>query len=343
MSRLALSGTTALILLASSGVSLAQEVLRISSWGGGWRDLIAETIAAKFTENTGAEVEFITGGTIDRLNQAQLAAGAPESDVTFTTAHVGWLYQNSGLFEPLDMSRLSNADKLFDQAKISPGHVGVWSYVYTIVYVPDLVPDVRFDSWADLWSPALAGKIGLSDFDPSSIIAATAKMEGLGIEDWRQATDKLKALKPNVRAYFPSDAASEQLISTGETPVQVMLSMMAHQLRDQGIDLEIVIPKEGAVLNMDAIGIMKGTDKLDLAYAFIDAALDPEVQAKIVAIKKGGATVEGVEVPPEVAALPGVFLTPEQWQSEAIYVDPQLRAEKLTEWRTWFSEEMIAN
>ncbi len=43
------------------------------------------------------EVEFITGGTIDRLNKAKLAKGNPESDITFTTSHVGWLYANDGL------------------------------------------------------------------------------------------------------------------------------------------------------------------------------------------------------------------------------------------------------
>ena len=50
-------------------------------------------------------VEFITGGTIDRLNKAKLAKGNPESDLTFTTSHVGWLYANDGLFEELDSTR----------------------------------------------------------------------------------------------------------------------------------------------------------------------------------------------------------------------------------------------
>ena len=50
----------------------AQEKLVISIWGGSWRDLIAETVAKKFTQQTGTPVEFITGGTIDRLNKAKL-------------------------------------------------------------------------------------------------------------------------------------------------------------------------------------------------------------------------------------------------------------------------------
>jgi putative spermidine/putrescine transport system substrate-binding protein len=77
----------------------AQEKLVVSIWGGSWRDLIADTVAKKFTQDTGVPVDYITGGTIDRLNKAKLAKDNPESDITFTTSHVGWLYVDSGLFE----------------------------------------------------------------------------------------------------------------------------------------------------------------------------------------------------------------------------------------------------
>ena len=85
------------------------------------------------------QVEFITGGTIDRLNKAKLAKGNPESDITFTTSHVGWLYANDGLYEKLDLAKVPNAKNLVEQAKISPYHIGTWAYVYTIGYRPDLL------------------------------------------------------------------------------------------------------------------------------------------------------------------------------------------------------------
>ena len=44
--------------------------------------VVAETVAKKFTAETGVPVEFVTGGTIDRLNKEKLAKGNPESDVT---------------------------------------------------------------------------------------------------------------------------------------------------------------------------------------------------------------------------------------------------------------------
>ena len=77
---------------------------------------------------------FITGGTIDRLNKANLAKANPESDITFTTSHVGWLYVNDGLFEKLDLSKIPNAKNLAEEARISPYHLGSWAYVYTIGY-----------------------------------------------------------------------------------------------------------------------------------------------------------------------------------------------------------------
>ena len=154
---------TALMLLSTlaiGGRASAQEKLVVSTWGGSFRDLIDEAIAKKFTAETGVKVEYITGGTIDRLNQAKLAAAKPESDVTFTTAHVGWLYANDNLFEKLDMAKIPNASHLVEQAKISPYHIGSWAYVYTIGYLPDRLPKgVSFDSWEGLWSPALKGKI----------------------------------------------------------------------------------------------------------------------------------------------------------------------------------------
>lgn len=319
------------------------ETLVVSSWGGSFRDLIAETIAKKFTEETGVEVEFITGGTIDRLNQANLSRDTPESDVTFTTSHVGWLYRNQGLFEDLDMSKIPNAANLVEQAMISPSHIGAWAYVYTIGYLPDMLPEgVTFDSWEDLWSPELAGMVALPDFDPSHIIAVASKLEGAEIESWQEATDKLLALKPNPRAFYTNDANSQQLLSTGETPVQVILSMNAYHMQSEGLDVELAIPSEGAVLGVDTMGITAGSDKQDLAYQFLNAALDPEVQAQIAEIKKGSPVVSNVELSEELAALPGIFTTPEQWETQTLVIPNEFRAEKIGEWRQWFSENMIA-
>ncbi|MFN3351585.1 PotD/PotF family extracellular solute-binding protein [Pseudorhodoplanes sp.] len=338
------------ILLASAAIAvglwampaMAQEKLVVSVWGGSWKDLVEQTVAKRFKAETGADVEFITGGTIDRLNKAKLAKGNPESDITFTTSHVGWLYANDGLFEKLDLSKIPNAKSLVDQAKISPYHIGSWAYVYTIGYRPDMVPaGMTFESWNDLWNPALKGKISAPDFDASHLVVVSAKLAGGDAAAWEKGSDKLKALKPNFKAFYANDAGSQQLMQNGEAPVQVMLSMNAYHIASQGVPVKLAIPKEGAVLGIDTIGIMQGSKKQDLAYKFINIMLDPEIQKEVATMKKGSPVVTNAKLPDDVAKLPGVFTTPEQWNKEALVIDHKLRAEKTGEWRKWFTENII--
>ena len=321
--------------------AMAQDKLVISIWGGSWRDLVAETAAKRFTQETGTAVEFITGGTIDRLNKAKLAKGNPENDINFTTSHVGWLYANDDLYEKLDLSKVPNAANLVEQAKISPYHVGTWAYVYTIGYRQDLLPGVSLTSWTDLWKPEIKGKLAAPDFDPSHLIVVSAMLSGGDAATWEKGQEKLKALKPNFKAFYTNDANSQQLIANGETPVQVILSMNAHHMVKEGVPIKLVIPKEGAVLGIDTIAIMKGSKKADLAYKFINLMFDPGIQAEVAKIKKGSPVVSNAKLDPEIAKLPGVFSTPDQWKKEAIIIDHKLRAEKTAEWRKWFAENIM--
>ena len=328
-------------LLLCSLPAAAQDKLVVSIWGGSWRDLVAETVAKRFTQETGVAVEFITGGTIDRLNKAKLAKGSPESDLNFTTSHVGWLYANDDLYQPLDLSKVPNATNLVEEAKISPYHVGTWAYVYTIGYRPDLIKDVTFESWADLWKPEVKGKLAAPDFDPSHLVVVSAILSGADAASWQKGEEKLKALKPSFKAFYTNDANSQQLIANGETPVQVILSMNAHYMMGQGVPIKLVIPKEGAVLGIDTIAIMKGSQKVELAYKFINAMLDPAVQAEVANLKKGSPVVVNARLDPQVAKLAGLFSTPEQWKRQAIIIDHKLRAEKTAEWRKWFAENIM--
>ena len=329
-----------ILALAPIGAA-AQDRLVVSVWGGSWRDMVDKIIGKKFTQQTGVPVEYITGGTIDRLNKEKLAKGNPESDITFTTSHVGWLYANDGLYEELDLAQVPNAARLIPQAQISPYHIGTWAYVYTIGYRPDLLKGVAFDSWADLWRPEIKGTLAAPDFDPSHLITVAAILSGGDAATWEKGQARLKELKPSFKAFYTNDANSQQLIANGETPVQVILSMNAHYMAGEGVPIRLVIPKEGAVLGIDTVAIMKGSKRRDLAYKFINVALDPQVQAEVAAFKKGSPMVTGASVDPAVASLPGVFTTPDQWSRQAIIIDHKLRAEKTAEWRKWFTENII--
>jgi putative spermidine/putrescine transport system substrate-binding protein len=330
-----------LTLLAAVSAAEAQNALVVSAWGGNWKDSLEKIVAKSFTAKTGIPVEFEVGGTIDRLAKARVAKGNPLVDVTFTTSHVGRLYISDGLIQPLDMSKLPNAKDLAKEAIRSEYHLGVWAYVYTVVYRPDLVKE-DITKWSDLWKPSLKGKIAMPDFDPSHIITIAALMEGGNETTWEKGQKKLMELKPQIAAFFATDAQSQDLMKTGQAPVQVMLSVNAYHLIDQGIAVKLVQPADyPGVVGIDTMTIMTGTKKADAAYQFINMALAKDIQAELVKSLKASPTVIGTPVPANLAGQPGIFISPAQWKEKGYIINDEVRAKNLPVWREWFTSNIV--
>jgi putative spermidine/putrescine transport system substrate-binding protein len=327
--------------LAAAPAAEAQNALVVSAWGGNWKDSLEKVVAKSFTAKTGIPVEFEAGGTIDRLAKARVAKGNPLVDVTFTTSHVGRLYISDGLVQPLDMSKLPNAKELAKEAIRSEYHIGVWAYVYTVVYRPDLVKE-DITKWSDLWKPSLKGKIAMPDFDPSHIITIAALMEGGNETTWEKGQKKLMELKPQIAAFFATDAQSQDLMKTGQAPVQVMLSVNAYHLIDQGIAVKLVQPTDyPGVVGIDTMTVMTGTKKADAAYQFINMALAKDIQAELVKSLKASPTVIGTSVPANLAGQPGIFISPAQWKEKGYIINDEVRAKNLPAWREWFTSNIV--
>ena len=319
----------------------AQNALVISVWGGNWKDTVEKVIGKAFTAKTGMPVEFEVGGTIDRLAKARVAKGSPLVDLTFTTSHVGRLYMSDGLFAKLDMAKLPNAKEVAKEALRSDYQMGGWSYVYTIVYRPDLVKE-EITQWSDLWKPSLKGKIAMPDFDPSHIITIAALMEGGNEATWQKGQEKLKALKPSIAAFYSTDAQSQDLMKTGQAPVQVMLSVNAYHLQEQGIAVKLVQPRDfPGIVGIDCMSVMAGTTKADAAHQFINLALSKEIQTELAKALKAGPVNGGATVPAAFHGQPGIFLTPAEWKAGAYIMNDEVRAKNLPAWREWFTANIV--
>ena len=319
----------------------AQNSLVISVWGGNWKDTVEKVIGKAFTAKTGMPVEFEVGGTIDRLAKARVAKGSPLVDLTFTTSHVGRLYMSDGLFAKLDMAKLPNAKEVAKEALRSDYQMGGWSYVYTIVYRPDLVKE-EITRWSDLWKPSLKGKIAVPDFDPSHIITIAALMEGGNEATWQKGQEKLKALKPSIAAFYSTDAQSQDLMKTGQAPVQVMLSVNAYHLQEQGIAVKLVQPRDfPGIVGIDCMSVMAGTTKADAAHQFINLALSKEIQTELAKALKAGPVNGGASVPAAFHGQPGIFLTPAGWKAGADIMNDEVRAKNLPAGREWFTANIV--
>ena len=288
--RSVLTGLVLALLSIAPAVAMAADPLVVSVWGGNWKDTVERVIAKPFTAKTGIPVEFEVGGTLDRLAKARVSKASPLVDITFTTTHVGRLYISDGLYEKLDLAKLPNSKDLAKEAFRSDYHIGTWAYVYTIAYRPDQVPG-EITKWTDLWEPRLKGKVGMPDFDPSHIITISALLEGGDEKDWQKGQERLKRIKPNIAAFFATDARSQDLMKTGEAPVQVMLSINAFHLIGQGMNVKVITPSDKpGIVGIDTVAVMAGSKKSAAAHEFINLALSKEIQEQLVATFKAGPT-----------------------------------------------------
>ena len=341
--RLPLTSLLLVLLTLSSVVppARAQNALVVSVWGGNWKDTIERVVGKAFTAKTGLPVEYEVGGTIDRLAKARVAKGNPLVDLNFTTTHVARLYISDGLYDKLDLAKIPSSKEIAKEAFRSDYHIGVWAYVYTVVYRPDLVKD-EITKWSDLWKPSLKGKLALPDFDPSHIITIAALMEGGNEVSWQKGEAKLKQLKDSVAAFYSTDAQSQDLMKTGQGPVQVMLSVNAYHLQEQGIAVKVVQPTDyPGIVGIDTMAVMAGSKKADAAHQFINLALSKDIQTELVKALKAGPVNFGATVPATLRGQPGIFSSAAEWKQRGYIMNDEARAKNLPAWREWFTGNVV--
>ena len=126
------------------------------------------------------------------------------------------------------------------------------------------------------------GALRLLD-DGENVIAAVLLHLGLPMnsvdpEHLRQVQDLLTQTKPLVQAYT-SDAYKERLIS-GQAWVSLGWSGDLVQAADEAKEVNVVVPSAARCSGPTAWRFPKGVENIDLAHAFIDFLLDPEIAAR---------------------------------------------------------------
>ncbi|HEY2996364.1 MAG TPA: ABC transporter substrate-binding protein [Methylomirabilota bacterium] len=340
-SRLAVVVVVLLVLELVAPPARAQNALVVSVWGGNWKDTVDKVVGKAFTAKTGIPVEYEVGGTIDRLAKARVAKGNPLVDLNFTTTHVARLYISDGLYDKLDLARVPSSKEIAKEGFRSDYHIGSWAYVYTVVYRPDLIKE-EITKWSDLWKPSLKGKIALPDFDPSHIITIAALMEGGNEVNWQKGEARLKQLKDSVAAFYSTDAQSQDLMKTGQGPVQVMLSVNAYHLQEQGIAVKVVQPSDfPGVVGIDTMAVMAGSKKADAALQFINLALSKDIQSELVKALRAGPVNLGATVPANLKGQPGIFSSTAEWKERGYIMNDEARAKNLPAWREWFTANVV--
>jgi putrescine transport system substrate-binding protein len=294
----------AFVLLLAAGAARAEEmVVNVYNWS----DYIAKDTLQKFSAETGIKVRYDTYADNEMLD-AKLMTGRSGYDVVFPSAAPFFAQQaKAGIYQPLDLARIPNAaglDKavMDSLAKVDPGPVHALPYMmsatgfgYNVEAVARLMPDAPLDSWRMLFDAQVVSKFkacGVSLLDtPTEVIPAV--LAYLGRDPLAQnaaelgaAIQALAPLRANYRYLsgekYRADMASGDLcLAHGYVGDLVQSRMRARDNKKKKVDIAIVIPKEGAMVNIDVMAIPADAPHPEAAHAFINFILRPDVIATI--------------------------------------------------------------
>lgn len=291
----------ALVAVATALPAMAQEkVVRIYNWS----DYIDESILADFTAATGIDVVYDVYDSNDVL-ETKLLAGATGYDLVVPSGTFLARQVQAGIFQELDKSKVpnwKNLDPALMQrvAAYDPGNAhgmiymwGTTGLAYNVDKVKERIPDAPLDSWSLVLDPANAEKLkdcGIMMLDSSEDIFPTV-LNYLGEpgdskdpELLEKAAATLQAVRPSIRKFHSSENINA--LANGDICVSVMYSgdagIAATRAEEagNGVNIEYVIPKEGALLWFDMMAMPKDAPNPEGAYAFMDYILRPEVMAK---------------------------------------------------------------
>ena len=218
---------------------------------------------------------------------------------------LSWSGVRDGLWQKLTETEVPNLKKVPTKLRNDAGTPWVFNG-FGISYNTEKLPS-GVDSWEDLYSPSLKGKVAMwpAYFDAYLMAAVAAGGDSTevekGIEQWKKAKD-------NIGMWITSVADLHQAMDRGE--IWAAPDYLSTAVRDSkaGMKLGMALPKEGAVLNTYQLESVNGISEAQsrAMAGLIDLSLGDDIQAAAFDIQYLTPANSDVKVDPSKAQIPGL-------------------------------------
>jgi spermidine/putrescine transport system substrate-binding protein len=281
----ALAAAATLALCIDAGFARAGEI-RVLNWQGYGTD---EAFAVEaFQKKTGDKVvhEYFTS---EQEMLTKLRTNPGGYDVVMVNSAFVKQARDEGLIAKIDTSDMPNVKDLASSLAKDPNLVvggdtysvaWTWGVTSLTVNKDKVAPPPT--SLAVLWDPKYAGKVSIRD-DGIEAIQFAALADGQDInepKDIDAIKAKLKALMPQVKAFWASENDWNQFFSAGDFVVSTYWSGAAGRSIAKGLPLQFIVPREGAVGWLDSLAVPTASKNQAAARAFINYMIDPDFYAQ---------------------------------------------------------------
>jgi putative spermidine/putrescine transport system substrate-binding protein len=264
---------------------LAGMTLRVGTWGGSWRDARHELIGKKL-EEMGAKIEYVIGSPRD--NFAKLIAARRQGDLPIDVMEISpeltLTLDKQGFVEPLNYKAIANSSNV-DSIYRTPTAVATQVIQIGIAYNKKKFDELGLPapkSFADLANPKLAGHVAMTDvnsIEAPYVLVAFAMLGGGSESNLDPGFKKIGDLKVAYNYKSSTDLATK--FTLGEIWAAPWHAGWVLRVARGGFPLAHADPQVGdkhGLIAEEFMGIMKGTKVRAAAEAWINRALEPDVQ-----------------------------------------------------------------
>lgn len=271
-------------LSGAQGGRLTGVTLRVGTFGGSWKDAVHKEVG-RALEAQGAKIEYVVGNPAENL--AKIVAARSRA-VPIDVMEIGPAERiamiKEGFLDDVPVPLIPNIAKVPKQG-VEKNVVAYLIVQNGIVYRADRFAEENIPvptKYGDLVHPKLANRVAVPDVTNTQHWTSVAALayEGGGSEAApEKGFERVQQMKP---LYFFS-AASELAtkFSLGDVLAAPWHAGWAVRLARSGMHVGFVHPQVGGkrgAIELNYLGIVKGTENTEAAAAFVNAFLDTQAQ-----------------------------------------------------------------
>ena len=236
-----------------------------------------------FEKLTGINVNYMTYESNEAL-YAKLKSGAVSYDVIIPSDYMIARMISEDMIQPLDYTKITNFDLIDDQYKnLFYDPANEYSVPYTVglvglIYNTTMVEEAP-DSWSAMWDERYADNI-LTFNNPRDAFAIAQFLLGYDINSTDKATWEAAAEKLKEQNKVLQGRVMDEVFNKMEAGNAILAPYYAGDfltMQENNPDLQMVYPKEGTNIFVDAICVPKNAQNYDAAMMYINFLLEPEV------------------------------------------------------------------
>jgi putative spermidine/putrescine transport system substrate-binding protein len=288
MKQIVLVGMTLLLAVSALGLPAlsaapAPEIV-MSSYGGQLDEPFRWFLADPFESRTGARVTLVPSLSLEVIAKIKASPDNPPFDVIVLDEGPHLQAAAEGIVQRIDEKIVPNLAQVYPAYQRVTHGFGV-PQAYSVVGLAYNTKKVKTPptSWRDLFKSEFRGQVGVVNLNSSlgvAFLVMLAKLNGGGEANVEPGFAAFKDLMGSVSAVAPRPGALAALFERDEVAIGPLWNNTILTLREKGLPVDWVVPKEGAIVVMSVMNMVTNTKQPQLAAQFINDAISKEYQLK---------------------------------------------------------------